>query len=54
MCIFIAYSWHCESICLLTICPDCGGKLRERSGPYGRFYGCMNYPKCRDSRSIKK
>ena len=35
-------------------CPDCGGKLRERSGPYGRFYGCMNYPKCRYSRSIKK
>lgn len=38
----------------LTICPDCGGKLREQSGPYGRFYGCMNYPKCRYSRSIKK
>lgn len=37
-----------------TICPDCGGKLRERSGPYGRFYGCMNYPICRYSRPIKK
>ena len=43
-----------ESICLLTICPDCGGKLRERSGPYGRFYGCMNYPICRYNRTIKK
>ena len=32
-----------------TICPDCGGKLRERSGPYGRFYGCTNYPQCRYS-----
>lgn len=37
-----------------TICPDCGGKLRERSGPYGRFYGCMNYPICRYNRPIKK
>ena len=37
-----------------TICPDCGGKLCERSGPYGRFYGCTNYPKCRYSRTIKK
>lgn len=37
-----------------TICPDCGGKLRERSGPYGRFYGCTNYPKCRYSRPIRK
>lgn len=37
-----------------TICPDCGGKLRERSGPYGRFYGCTNYSKCRYSRPIRK
>ena len=36
-----------------TICPNCGGKLRERSGPYGRFYGCTNYPKCRYSRPIR-
>lgn len=25
-----------------TVCPNCGGKLCERSGPYGRFYGCRN------------
>jgi hypothetical protein len=36
-----------------TVCPDCGGTLRERSGRYGRFYGCTNYPKCRYSRPIK-
>ena len=29
------------------ICPRCGGKLTERQGKYGRFYGCSNYPKCR-------
>lgn len=36
-----------------TICPECGGKLRERSGPYGRFMGCGNYPACRYNRKIR-
>lgn len=29
------------------ICPKCGGKLVERRGRYGVFYGCSNYPKCK-------
>ena len=29
------------------ICPLCGGKLVERSGKFGSFYGCSNYPKCK-------
>lgn len=29
------------------ICPRCSGKLVERKGKYGTFYGCSNYPKCR-------
>jgi HJR/Mrr/RecB family endonuclease len=28
------------------ICPLCGGKLVERAGKYGKFWGCNNYPKC--------
>lgn len=28
-------------------CPRCGGKLIKRSGPYGDFYGCSNYPRCK-------
>lgn len=28
------------------ICPRCGGKLVERTGPYGAFYGCERYPDC--------
>jgi hypothetical protein len=28
-------------------CPYCGGLLVERIGPYGRFIGCNNYPKCK-------
>ncbi|MDE6641677.1 MAG: topoisomerase DNA-binding C4 zinc finger domain-containing protein [Acetatifactor sp.] len=35
------------------ICPECGGRLRERSGQYGRFKGCSNYPACRYKYSIR-
>lgn len=30
-----------------NICPRCGGNLVLRSGQYGQFYGCSNYPKCK-------
>lgn len=29
------------------ICPQCGGKLVLRTGKFGQFYGCSNYPKCK-------
>lgn len=29
------------------MCPECGGKLIERHGKYGKFVGCSNYPKCK-------
>ena len=29
------------------ICPECGGKLVKRKGPFGYFYGCSNYPQCK-------
>ena len=32
------------------ICPQCGGRIVPRSGRYGSFYGCSNYPKCRFTR----
>ena len=31
----------------LGICPKCGGSLVMRSGKYGTFYGCSNYPRCK-------
>ena len=34
-------------------CPKCGGSLIRRSGKYGDFYGCSNYPKCKYVRKIK-
>ena len=35
-------------------CPQCGGGLIERSGKFGKFLGCSNYPKCQYTENIKK
>jgi len=35
-----------------TVCPRCGGNLRERNGRYGPFLGCSNYPRCRFTRDL--
>ena len=42
---------HIEDI--QTKCPFCGGNLVERSGKWGKFYGCSNYPKCKFTKPIK-
>lgn len=34
-------------------CPDCGGKLVLRTGKYGKFFGCSNYPKCKHTNKIE-
>ena len=34
------------------ICPNCGGDLVERSGKFGTFLGCCNYPHCRFTASL--
>ncbi len=28
-------------------CPKCGGGMVERSGAYGDFWGCCNFPECK-------
>jgi len=33
-------------------CPLCQGSLKERSGKYGKFYGCSNYPTCKYTKRI--
>lgn len=35
-------------------CPLCGAPLRIVNGKYGKFYGCMNYPKCKYTLRINK
>lgn len=34
------------------VCPECDAELIEKDGPYGKFLGCKNYPKCRHTEKI--
>ena len=31
------------------LCPKCGAKMTLRNGPHGPFYGCPNYPDCKET-----
>jgi predicted RNA-binding Zn-ribbon protein involved in translation (DUF1610 family) len=31
----------------VLICPQCGRQLVKRTGRYGEFYGCNNFPECK-------
>jgi len=35
-------------------CPQCGSRLVERIGKYGRFYGCSSYPNCKYTAKIEQ
>jgi restriction system protein len=32
------------------VCEKCGSKMRQVSGRFGKFWGCTNYPECRNTR----
>ena len=34
------------------ICDLCGGSMVVRNGPYSKFWGCSNYPRCKNTKSI--
>lgn len=36
------------------ICPRCGENLVLRQGPFGKFYGCPNYPKCKYTQKMDR
>lgn len=36
------------------ICPRCGSDLIVKEGPYGKIYGCSNYPKCKSTVTYKE
>ena len=36
-----------------VLCPNCEIALVKRSGKYGDFYGCPNYPNCKYTQQIK-
>lgn len=33
-------------------CPVCGENMVYRKGPYGEFWGCSKYPKCKGTRQM--
>lgn len=33
-------------------CPKCGAEMVKRSGKFGEFYGCSDFPRCRGTRKI--
>jgi DNA topoisomerase-1 len=35
-------------------CPECGGDVVIRSGKFGKFKGCANYPTCKWTVSLDK
>lgn len=35
-------------------CPECSGKLTVKSGRFGPFIACTNYPECRYTRPLKR
>ena len=35
-------------------CPECGALLVLRKGPYGEFYGCSKYPKCKHAERVEE
>ena len=36
----------------LILCPICDNRMIIRTGPYGKFYGCTQYPSCKGKRKI--
>ncbi len=34
------------------LCPKCGAEMVRRSGKFGEFYGCSDFPRCRGTRKI--
>lgn len=33
-------------------CPKCGGQMMFRSGKFGDFYGCSNFPRCKHTQPV--
>lgn len=36
----------------IPFCPLCGSMMEIRTGRYGKFWGCMSFPRCRGSEDI--
>jgi len=34
------------------LCPECNGELEVKLGRYGAFWGCQNYPECKETQDF--
>lgn len=41
---------HCSSD--MRVCPICEELMEEKTGKFGKFLGCSNYPECKGTRSL--
>jgi hypothetical protein len=37
----------------VPVCPKCGGPMRLKSGKFGNFWSCMNFPACKGTRDAR-
>lgn len=51
---FIKKTPKLNTVEVTTACPKCGDQLIERTGKYGKFIACSNYPECRYIHPKKK
>ena len=35
-----------------VVCDKCGGKMQVKTGRYGKFLGCSNYPSCTNTQPL--
>lgn len=38
----------------MSWCVKCGGEMVLKEGKYGKFWGCLNFPECKGSKSYRK
>ncbi|MBI3334670.1 topoisomerase DNA-binding C4 zinc finger domain-containing protein [Candidatus Pacearchaeota archaeon] len=44
-------SWKTEKMKPENVkCPECGGEMISRTGKFGVFWGCKDFPNCRGTR----
>ncbi|MBN1255815.1 MAG: topoisomerase DNA-binding C4 zinc finger domain-containing protein [Deltaproteobacteria bacterium] len=39
-----------QSQAVIPNCPKCGDLMKLRTGKFGKFWGCVNYPNCKGTR----
>ncbi len=39
-----------QSQAIVPNCPKCGDLMKRRTGKFGEFWGCVNYPECKGTR----